>query len=114
MYPIAYVIYGVPITEAVSARLNAMEADASSSWSEDADGPCGFITIYSGVAEHQVGYCGVELARHPCVQTPVDLAGLPEPTEAERASAAARIDRLDPGIAALCPPVGRYLVFGTS
>lgn len=114
MYPIVYLIYGVPLTEAISRRIEEMEADPISAWFEDADGPCGFTEVYSGSAEHLVGYCGVELARHPAVQTPVDLSAQREPTGPERSTAMERIARLDPELTALLPPVGLHLVFGTS
>lgn len=114
MYSIAHVIHGVPLTPAIAAEIQRMEDDPDSDWSESGAVTCGFTQVYSGVASGMVGYCGVALTELSCVGEPVGLADLPAPTPEQDRLAQAAVAGLSPGLRALCPPVGTYLVFGTS
>lgn len=114
MYPIVHVIYGVPLTRALSDEIARMGADEHSEWFEDAGTTCGFTVVYSGVAEHLVGFCGVKLAEHPCIQEPLGEADLPVASPRQITQARQRLAALPQRLTALCPAPGRWLVFGTS
>lgn len=114
MYPIVHVIYGVPLTRELAGEIERMEADEGSEWFEDAETTCGFTVVYSGVAERLVGFCGVSLAEHPCVQEPLGESDLPTPSSEQIDRAKERLAALPASLRALCPSPGRWLVFGTS
>lgn len=114
MYPLAHLIYGVPLTQALADEIQRMEDDPHSEWSEDGQTTCGFTLIYSGVAERLVGYCGVHLTEFACVQEPITLTSLPTASPDQQARAHAALAALPAGLRALCPPLGHHLVFGTS
>lgn len=114
MYPIAHLIYGVPLTDALAQEIQRMEADPDAGWFEEGQATCGFVQVYSGVAPRMVGYCGVSLAEFPCLVDPVSITDLSEPTPEQRRLAEAAVEALMPNLRALCPPIGVHLVFGTS
>jgi len=98
------VIYGVPITDAISEKLNQM-----SDGGEEL-----FETFYHGGASRQVGFCGVFLDRaDECADTVVSKLKL-EPTKEQKEKAEKMINDLPKDIKQILPEIGVWIVWSTS
>jgi hypothetical protein len=125
MYAIGHIIYGVPLTEKISKKINKWENQepeddepegVESPWFEDDDGVCGFTTMYSGSGDYTPGYCGVELLEFDeCEELFLgDETFQMKPTSKQKASALKRIEKLHPDLKKLLPKVGLYIVWSSS
>ena len=128
MYSILNVIYGVPITEKISALITEWEGTDKSPWYEDKNGPCGFTSLYHGSTGGLVGYCGVLLGEFDecCEWLRLEDGGIwvkentrlrlarTVPTEQEKRQANELFAKLHLDIVRLCPELGVYIVFSTS
>ena len=105
MYSIGHVIFGIPKTQAISEKISEWEADEEcEKWYEDNGGCCGFETMYSGSAEHEPGFCGVELETFDecCDFLRVREMKL-EPTEEQKQEALEKIGKLEPELREIGP-----------
>ena len=109
------IIYGVPLNEAVSEKIQAWEKDTTSDlWYEDDDGACGFKTLYSASGSNLLGFCGVRLDGLASY-TNEDVTWLKlVPTPEQKAEAEAKVARLHPELRALAGKIGSYTVWSDS
>lgn len=123
-YAIATIIYGVSLTEEVSDRIRKWEdglgaddeelEEGDERYFETNDGPCGFVTQYSGSSNDLVGYCGVKLGEFAeCNNVRVKNLRL-TPTPEEMGEAEGLVNALHPELRALAGEVGVYFVWSTS
>lgn len=125
MYSIGTIIYGIPINEAISARIRAWEEgldgegndlpdDGEERWFEDNEGTCGFTTQYHGSADGLVGFCGVELCQmNESKDVNVkDLILVPTPKQIKEAEE--KLALLHSELRALGDEVGVYIIWSTS
>lgn len=118
-YAIIKIIYGVPLNEAVSQKIQEWEqipetAEGGDLWFEDNDGTCGFETLYSASGSDLLGFCGVELCElaHYESEDVTKLKLLP--TAKQKAEAEAKVAKLHPDLRKLAGPIGSYTVWSDS
>lgn len=127
MYSIVHIIYGLPLVESITKRIDELEArseseddlDEQENWWEGTEGPCGFETFYDGSAEYMPGFCGVQLDEFNACSEPFALSDLtlaPSPQQIDDAKK--KIDALPKWVKKMydelemTPDV--YIVFSTS
>lgn len=120
MYSIQSIIYGVPITEAVSNYFMTRNDPEE----------YGFTTLYHGGASGFVGFCGVQLGedldecgnftridQKTIIQYNVEgkqQIALLNPTDEQKLEAQKKVDALSEELRSLCPAIGTYLIYSTS
>ena len=115
MYSIAHIIYGVPLSEKISQKINDYENSESDLWFEDKNGMCGFRIFYHGSADQLMGFCGVELDTFAEFKPFIDVSKLTtKPTPEQVSEANRQLEALCEELRGLCDPVGVYLVWSTS
>ena len=123
-YCIMTVIYGIPLTEEASRKIDEWEdgvdgeeplPDGDDRWFENNDGACGFKTLYSGSAPWHPGYCGVELCKFDECSDAIDAKELRlTPTPKEIDEAMTKIKELHPDLRTLCGEPGVWIIPSSS
>lgn len=113
-YAIIKIIYGVPLNEDVSKKIQEWELSGDENWGEDNNGTCGFKTLYSAGGDDLMGFCGVVLdeLEHYTSQDVTKLKLLP--TVKQRAEAEKKVAKLHPELRKLAGPLGSYTVWSDS
>src|SRR5688572_13612524 len=114
-YAIAYVIYGVPLTDKIAKVIEEWEDEGDERYYNDDDTECGFYRDLYRSDGFKPGYCGILLGEFDEACDFVDVAKLPpKPSKAQMAVAKAMVKGLDPHLLKMCEPVGLYYVWGSS
>lgn len=106
-YSIVKVIYGVPLNEEVSNKMDEWEDSGDDRWYDG----CGFTTLYSASGDPTPGYCGVELCTlksyaNQCVS---ELPLVPKAPQVQEAMK--KIALLDPELRELAGKPDVYLIW---
>jgi len=105
-YSMVSVVIGTYINQAVNDELESMGIEA-----EDA----GFEVLYSGGANIQPGYCGVEIYSFDECTDALKVSDIKlHPNSNQMAEATKLFNALDPKVKAVAPPLDVYFVFHTS
>lgn len=144
MYCIVSIIYGVPLTEAVSNLIQEWAAPGSfpdigakgeelaewleaggSDWTEDGhpvlageDLPWGFKTLYNGGTDYEVGYCGVKLGEFNECRSSMhineEFLASLKPSLSQQLEAESLVAKLHPHLKEAAGPIGTYFIFSYS
>ena len=117
MYSIGTVIYGVPIDKKLDKALEKLGYDDPE--------VLGFVVLYSGVAEHTVGYIGVALSEFNVIDDMrIDVDALElvtgkdrlsfDPTMNQISDAEALINALPDKVKKILRPPAVHLIWSTS
>lgn len=113
MYSIGYVIWGLPLTEAASKKMEELEDEEI--FIKDY-----FDTVYDGSLPYEPGWCGVCTKKFNAI-LPIQIKDFPVLESPEQVSEAAnKLKKLKtdlPEIYELCggeSAVGEWIIFGTS